>query len=253
MAETTYCIEYAKSNRASCKVCKAKIDLHAVRMGTSSPGPGDYLMTSWRHLECQKKPKALSSLTEVSGLDALQPDDKAKVEAWFAAAAAPAGKSAGGKRKAEGDASTDAAIDLSNLKKMKSAELKAALEAYGMPTTGKKKEQVTALEEVRSRQEAEASYAAKSIAELKDTCALNGQLKGGNKQELVDRCVDGLLYGALPKCTLCGGGLLRVVYPSKYGHGGQGRFSCPGFYDDDTFKRCSFTSNSVERDAWKEP
>lgn len=121
------------------------------------------------------------------------------------------------------------------------------------PSTRLLPRQVTALEEVRSRQEAEASYAAKSIAELKDTCALNGQLKGGNKQELVDRCVDGLLYGALPKCTLCGGGLLRVVYPSKYGHGGQGRFSCPGFYDDDTFKRCSFTSNSVERDAWKEP
>jgi len=208
-------------------------------------------MTSWRHLECQKKPKALSSLAEISGLDAVQPDDKAKVEAWFAASAAPAGKSAGTKRKAEGDASTDPTIDLSNLKKMKTAELKAALEAYGLPT-GKKQEMVTTLEEVRTRQDAEARYAAKSIAELKDLCALNGQLKGGNKQELVDRCVDGLLYGALPKCTLCGGGLLRVVYPSKYGHGGQGRFSCPGFYDDDTFKRCSFTGTSVERNAWQE-
>ena len=59
--------------RTACKVCKGKIDQGALRIGTIAPGPGDYLMTSWRHLDCQKKPKALVDLAELSGLDALTP------------------------------------------------------------------------------------------------------------------------------------------------------------------------------------
>ena len=38
---TEYCVEYAKSGRSSCKVCKAKIDQGELRLGISSPGPGD--------------------------------------------------------------------------------------------------------------------------------------------------------------------------------------------------------------------
>ena len=55
-ADTTYSVEYAKSNRAACKVCKAKIDKDALRIGTTAPGPGDYMMTSWRHLEYVARP-----------------------------------------------------------------------------------------------------------------------------------------------------------------------------------------------------
>ncbi len=88
--------------------------------------------------------------------------------------------------------------------------------------------------------------------------------------------VDGKMYGALPRCSECGGGLLRVVYKSKYGHGGQGKvrappsndwlaraqpvspprptpaqFSCPGYYDDDEWKRCSFVSDGdIARSPW---
>ena len=57
-ADTTYSVEYAKSNRAACKVCKAKIDKDALRIGTTAPGPGDYIMTSWRHLEYVARPCA---------------------------------------------------------------------------------------------------------------------------------------------------------------------------------------------------
>ena len=42
---TTYCIEYAKSSRATCKGCKTKIDKSQVRIGTTFPGPGDYNIT----------------------------------------------------------------------------------------------------------------------------------------------------------------------------------------------------------------
>ena len=38
----------------------------------------------------------------------------------------------------------------------------------------------------------------------------------------------------------------------QYGHGGQGKFSCPGYFDDDVFKRCGFASDSVVRPPWVE-
>ena len=32
----------------------------------------------------------------------------------------------------------------------------------------------------------------------------------------------------------------------------RGRFSCPGFYDDDHFKRCSYKADEAERIPWKD-
>ena len=34
------------------------------------------------------------------------------------------------------------------------------------------------------------------------------------------------------------------------GHGGQGVFTCPGGYDDDEYKRCSYRSNFEARPPW---
>ena len=54
-----YCVQYAASNRSTCKTCKTKIDAGALRIGTITAGPGDYDITSWRHLACNKQPKGL--------------------------------------------------------------------------------------------------------------------------------------------------------------------------------------------------
>ena len=72
-----YSIELAKSNRSTCKVCKIKIDMGCVRIGTAVPGPGDYMMTSWRHVACQKKPPALKSLAQLAGFEALERQEAA--------------------------------------------------------------------------------------------------------------------------------------------------------------------------------
>ena len=265
MSLTTYSLEYAKSNRATCKACKVKIDKDVLRVGTTAPGPGDYDMTSWRHLACQKIPKAMTSLASLTGLASLQAEDQAKVEAWFASASAPKDKSVGGtKRKAgDGDGNADASSSGASLsatvpaaigdpKKMKVGELKAACTAYGLPATGKKGDLVQSLNEVVQRQSLEAKYEQMSGTELKAMLALNCQIKSGTKAELVERCVDGSLYGALPRCSLCGGGTLRVHYDTKYGHGGMGRFGCPGYYDDDQFVRCKFSGTEVTRNPWKD-
>lgn len=243
----SYCIEHAKSGRATCKGCKAKIEQGALRLGTTTPGPGDYDMTSWRHLDCVKKLKGLSGLDAVRGVSSLQPADQAKVQAWYAALSSGVGS---GKKRAADAEATAAVVP----KKLKAAELKQQLEAHGLSTSGKKADKVKALQQVVDRAGLEAKFGAMTAAELKALLALNGQIKGGDKQELVERCVDCKLFGGLPRCPECGGGVLRVSYTSKkIGHGGQGSFSCPGFFDDEVFKRCKFAaSGGVTRIPWKD-
>ena len=71
----SYCVQYAASNRSTCKTCKTKIDAAALRIGTITPGPGDYDIISWRHLTCNKQPKGLVE-AELAGFDALRPPDQ---------------------------------------------------------------------------------------------------------------------------------------------------------------------------------
>ena len=220
------------------------------------------MMTSWNHLDCKKKPKGLTSIDQIQGMSAIKPDDKAKVEAWFASSASALAGS--GKKRSAADSAAAAssstgggggAVDLpptADLKKMKAADLKAALASYGLGTGGKKAEQVAALEEVAKKRDAAARYSAMSAAALKDLLGENNMKKAGDKDELIERCVDGYMYGQLPRCPECGAGRLRVRYLMANCHGGQGAFSCPGYYDDDAFKRCGYSATSVTRPPWVE-
>lgn len=239
-----YCVQYAASNRSTCKTCKTKIDAGALRIGTITAGPGDYDITSWRHLACNKQPKGLVE-AELAGFDALRPPDQQAVRDWRTAAAASPAK----KRSAD---ELQAVVEL-DPKKMKLPALKKALQQHGLKPEGGKAAMAALLSEVVERSALELRYSALSLPELKALCEANAQLKGGTKPELVQRCIDGKLHGALPRCPQCGGGLLKVVYAQPHGHGGQGRFSCPGFHDGDAFQRCPYTATSAVRLPWVEP
>eukprot|EP00854_Cymbomonas_tetramitiformis_P021667 gene21667-26060_t len=76
-------------------------------------------------------------------------------------------------------------------------------------------------------------YRKMNVGQLKQVLKANHQLLGGTKDELAARCVDGEKWGALPTCPMCGKGRLKVAYQG-HGHGGQGTFSCPGFFDEDS-------------------
>lgn len=230
----------AASNRSSCKACKAKIDKGEIRVGTVTMG--EYEMTAWRHLDCQKKPKGMDSVDGLIGYEALDADSKAKVEAWFSSGGTP-------KKRTAAELQTDAELDP---KKMKVGDMKKVLKEHGTDASGSKKEMQAQLLEVKDRAAAQSIYQTKTIPGLKEILDKNGQLKGGTKQELVERCVDGKLFGKLPRCPKCGGGVLRVVYSSKVGHGGKGKFSCPGYFDDDHFVRCNYTATEAEREDWND-
>ena len=113
--------------RATCKACSIKIDKDTIRIGTSVPGPGDYDLTSWRHLACQKKkPPALD---ELRGMAALKPADMDTVKAWFAGDMTPV---LADKRKSD-EATATAASAPSTPKKSKTTATSSA----NTPTTAK--------------------------------------------------------------------------------------------------------------------
>jgi len=94
----------------------------------------------------------------------------------------------------------------------------------------------------------------KTMTVLKDELRHNNQRLMGQKKELVERVADGRTYGTLPKCPDCRGGLVKIVYPKRHGHGGQGKTSCSGFMDDGKFVRCSYKSDkNITRAKWKIP
>ena len=239
------------AQRSTCKGCKIKIDKGVVRVGTTVPGPGDYDITSWRHLACQKKKPA--TVDGLSGLGALAPADVDLVRAWFAGDVAAV---AADKRKSDA-ASAAAAASTSTPKKAKPS---STAHAATPPTKGPLFTSASAsasasssmplAEEMASRDAAAQVFNLLTIPSLKSCLRANEQLLGGTKPELVERCVDRKLYGNLPRCPECNIGRLKVSYARAFGHAGQGQFTCPGGYDDDEYKRCGFRASQAERPAW---
>jgi hypothetical protein len=66
----------------------------------------------------------------------------------------------------------------------------------------------------------------------------------------IDRCTDLRTYGQLPRCPECGGGKLHVRYRIPVAHGGQGRFRCYGFYEEDHYHWCNYRSEREYRAPW---
>ena len=100
-------------------------------------------------------------------------------------------------------------------------------------------------------------YSAMSVTELNQWLKANRVVKGpANKANLVARCVDGELFGAIPHCPRCVTGKLKVAYASPDAHGGQGDWTCRGSFDESIGIRtkCYFTARpgEVTRLPWRD-
>merc|ERR1711959_350783 len=76
----------------------------------------------------------------------------------------------------------------------------------------------------------------------------NGLPKTGRKDELIDRVAENQVLGVPPTCDVCE---KRKLVWSR----GTGKFSCPGFFDDETkaFKRCKGpVGTELQRTPWQE-
>lgn len=66
-------VEYAKSNRSSCKKCFKTIDKNAVRLGLVSRDSRGFDMTSWHHMNCFPfDSNSMSSTEAIKGFSLLK-------------------------------------------------------------------------------------------------------------------------------------------------------------------------------------
>jgi hypothetical protein len=82
-----------------------------------------------------------------------------------------------------------------------------------------------------------------SVEALKAMLRANDGLLSGGKSDLVQRCAEGKVLGALPRCPLCSAGKLK--FDSK-----SGIYNCPGYMDDDKWAPCFFKSGAIDRRPW---
>ena len=170
----TYCVEYAKSNRSTCKACGSKIAKDAVRIGTTQPGPGDYDITSWRHLACTKKPASLSSLP---GAATLAAHDRSLVQAWLDGDSATVNAR---KRQEDMAAARAAAASSPPRKKPRADSGGQTPPTSKMPMPGSAKS-MPLEEELAKRDDFAQLFGRLPIPALKNCLRANEQLLGGSK------------------------------------------------------------------------
>jgi hypothetical protein len=98
--------------------------------------------------------------------------------------------------------------------------------------------------EIDKLKEYEEFFMDKNVAELKSILKRNNQVLTGAKNDLVRRCAQGKLWGALPNCSNCFGGKLRYNMTT-------GEYSCPGYMNDTEFIFCKFRAvDGIVRNEW---
>jgi len=91
----------------------------------------------------------------------------------------------------------------------------------------------------------------KTVSELQTMLEINKQKKTGRKAELIERCIDGILNGAIPRCPKCAaqgrGNRSYLKYSAE-----TGCYSCGGVYDKTAQRKieCDFSSKDVRRTPW---
>ncbi|KAK8965143.1 Polynucleotide 3'-phosphatase ZDP [Platanthera guangdongensis] len=70
-------VEYAKSNRSSCKICSMNIAVGSPRLGVSTKDPRGFDIVKWHHLTCHPtKSHGLGALEEIKGFSSLKSSEQ---------------------------------------------------------------------------------------------------------------------------------------------------------------------------------
>lgn len=242
MCDYDFVAEYAKSGRAACTKCKAKIAQDALRLGKMVQSPRfDGRVPQWFHVECffdGKQCAGLTSIDMVHGKDAIRWEDREglvkKIEGSQpdCAVAAVEGGPSGRKRKAPDQKNPEGNALQPAMKEQNALlwDLKDQLKKH--VSTG----------EMRRMLEHN-SQESKGWVPSCQTCANWCMLLlifcnwTGSQPTLINRCADGMAFGALPACPECGG-RLRV---------GNGAYACTGSTE---WAKCAWQADAVTMTPW---
>ncbi|KAJ8009696.1 hypothetical protein DPEC_G00094190 [Dallia pectoralis] len=224
----TFAVEYAKSNRSTCKSCEQKIEKDQIRVSKKTVDPEKPqlgLIDRWYHTACfvssreELDFKSEYSAAQLKGFNALRVEDKEELKRRL-----PAVKSEG-KRKADevdGDGSS---------KKQK-----------------KQKEDENNKLELLMKEQSQLIWGIKdklrqfcSTNDMKELLIANGQEVPSGESNVVDSLADCMAFGALKPCEECQG---QLVFKSD-------AYYCTG--DISAWTKCVFKTQLPNRKDWVTP
>ncbi|XP_033846745.1 poly [ADP-ribose] polymerase 1 isoform X1 [Periophthalmus magnuspinnatus] len=218
-----FAVEYAKSNRSTCKGCEQKIEKDQIRVSKKTVDPEKPqlgLIDRWYHTACfVSRREELAFKTEYSaaqlkGFAALRAEDQAELNKRL-----PAVKS-DGKRKG------DELDGVSKKQKLEEEEEKKKLEEQ-------LKNQSQLIWGIKDKLRKNCS-----ANDMKELLIANGQEVPSGESNVVDRLADGMAFGALKPCKECSG---QLVFKGDAYH-------CTG--DISAWTKCVFKTKTPARSDW---
>uniref|UniRef100_A0A8C1EG48 Poly [ADP-ribose] polymerase n=1 Tax=Cyprinus carpio carpio TaxID=630221 RepID=A0A8C1EG48_CYPCA len=218
-----FAVEYAKSNRSTCKGCEQKIEKDHIRVSKKTVDPEKPqlgLIDRWYHTGCfvSRREELLFkpeySAAQLKGFAALRDEDKEELKKRL-----PAVKNEG-KRKLDD-------VDGGVSKKQKKEDEKLEL---------KLKEQSQLIWGIKDKLKKFCS-----INDMKELLIANSQEVPSGESNIIDRLSDCMAFGSLKPCETCKG---QLVFKSD-------AYYCTG--DISAWTKCVFKTQTPDRKDWVTP
>ncbi|KAF3618393.1 Poly [ADP-ribose] polymerase 1 [Capsicum annuum] len=256
-AAVEYGIEVSPASRATCRHCNQKIVIGEVRISSKPKGQRAKSL-AWHHAKCFSEISSTTQVEKLSNWDTLSAADQAVVLSLFKSSALT-GNTIDPKEELAQESTSKAGAK--RKKTSNNSETSKVVKAEADVSAGKKvlgrnsnnaKDELSKASELESQLEAQtkALWALKddlkkhvTTGELREMLEANDQETSGSELDLRDRCADGMLFGVLPRCSLCSGHL-------RYS---GGMYRCLGYLSE--WSKCSYSVTDIKRDKgkWKIP
>uniref|UniRef100_A0A3Q3WS75 Poly [ADP-ribose] polymerase n=1 Tax=Mola mola TaxID=94237 RepID=A0A3Q3WS75_MOLML len=224
-----FAVEYAKSNRSTCKGCEQKIEKDQIRVSKKTVDPEKPqlgLIDRWYHTACfvsrreELVFKPEYSAAQLKGFNALRAEDKVELKKRL-----PAGK-AEGKRKA------DEMDGVSKKLKKEQEDEKKKLEEQ-LKVLSSQSKLIWGIKDKLKK--------FCSTNDMKELLIANGQEVPSGESNVLDCLADGMAFGALEACKECKG---QLVFKGD-------AYYCTG--DISAWTKCVFKTATPARKDWVIP
>ncbi|KAK7907813.1 hypothetical protein WMY93_016425 [Mugilogobius chulae] len=221
-----FAVEYAKSNRSTCKGCEQKIEKDQIRVSKKTVDPEKPqlgLIDRWYHTACfvshreELAFKTEYSAAQLKGFAALRAEDQAELKKRLPAV------------KSEGKRKGDELDGVSKKQKQEEEEEKKKIEEQ-------LKNQSQLIWDIKDKLRKNCS-----TNDMKELLIANGQDVPSGESNVVDRLADGMAFGALQPCKECSG---QLVFKGD-------AYYCTG--DISAWTKCVFKTKTPTRSDWVIP
>ncbi|TVU39454.1 hypothetical protein EJB05_12874, partial [Eragrostis curvula] len=232
-------IEVAPSARSSCRRCNEKITKGTVRVSAKLEGQGSKGVP-WYHVNCFLELAPSATIEKFSGWETLSNEDKGTVLHMV-------NKNDGNKEQSKGSKRKNGENDMHGGKALK---LDGSISQGTVGSKGKVVEDdsnsSSADLQQKLKEQSDLLWKLKdelkkhlSTAELRNMLEANEQDSSGPERHLLDRCADGMLFGALAPCPVCSGSLYYY----------NGQYQCSGNVSE--WSKCAYSTTEPVRSKKK--